>query len=171
MKSGAGAGPAARGFSLRDVLLSVQIALCTLLVTASLVALRGMERSLHARLGFQPQSVMLAETQLNMGGYAEDQWPPVQRRMAEQAALIPGVSAAGVIDRAMLDNDCCGSEAVVEDGKYQTITEEAAPAMFFPLAQDATGYDTVLVVRSLSPANDTAAALRSMLSGIGSEPS
>jgi len=251
MKSGAGASAAARGFTLRDLLLGMQITLCTLLVTASLVALRGMERSLHARLGFQPQSVMLAETQLNMGGYAEDQWPPVQRRMAEQAALIPGVSAAGVIDRAMLDNDCCGSEAVfrsgttdfrkevfaahmfsispgyltaagtrllsgrdftwhddenapqvalvnatfarmmfgntravgqpfllfqgthptevvgvVEDGKYQTLTEEAAPAMFFPLAQDATGYDTVLVVRSLAPANDTAAALRRMLSGI-----
>ncbi len=36
----------------------------------------------------------------------------------------------------------------------------------FPLAQKATSNDTVLVVRSLAPANDTAAALRRMLSGI-----
>jgi hypothetical protein len=55
---------------------------------------------------------------------------------------------------------------VVEDGKYETLTEDAAPAMFFPLAQEATSNDTVLVVRSLSPPNDTAAALRHMLSGI-----
>src|SRR5262249_51145394 len=63
-----------RRLALRDVLLSVQIALCTLLVTASLVAFRGMERSLHAPLGFQPQSVMLAETDLTMAGYKEEQF-------------------------------------------------------------------------------------------------
>ena len=54
MKSGAGTVATFRRFALRDVLLVVQIALCTLLVTASLVAVRGMERSLHAPLGFRP---------------------------------------------------------------------------------------------------------------------
>ena len=51
MKSGAGTVMTFRGFALRDVLLVVQIALCTLLVTASLVAVRGMQRSLRAPLG------------------------------------------------------------------------------------------------------------------------
>src|SRR5262249_7696959 len=37
-----------RGFMLRDLLLGVQIALCTLLVTSCFVALRGMQQSLHA---------------------------------------------------------------------------------------------------------------------------
>ena len=59
MKSGAGARTGFRRFAARDVLLGVQIALCTLLVTASLVALRGLQRSLRAPLGFQPEGVML----------------------------------------------------------------------------------------------------------------
>ena len=112
MKSGASAGPTFRRFALRDVLLCVQIALCTLLVTASLVAFRGMERSLHAPLGVQPQGVTLAATQLNMGGYQEDQSLPVQKRMIEETERIPGVSAVGIADRTLLGNDCCGNESV-----------------------------------------------------------
>ena len=68
-------GVATVGFhrlTLRDFLLGVQIALCTLLVTSSFVALRGMQRSLRAPLGFQPQSVLVAKTDLHMGGYTEN---------------------------------------------------------------------------------------------------
>ena len=48
MKSGAPISGLSRRLTLRDLLLGVQITLCALLVTASLVSLRGMERSLHA---------------------------------------------------------------------------------------------------------------------------
>src|SRR5579862_9013576 len=52
LKPGAVAPGLLRRLTLRDLLLGVQIALCALLVTASLVALRGMERSLRAPFGF-----------------------------------------------------------------------------------------------------------------------
>ena len=55
------------------VLLVVQIALCTLLVTASLVAVRGMQRSLRAPLGVEPQGVTLATTDLDMANLSGDQ--------------------------------------------------------------------------------------------------
>ena len=51
-------------FAMRDLLLAAQIAICTLLVTASLVAVRGMVRALHAPLGFQPQGAVLADVDL-----------------------------------------------------------------------------------------------------------
>ena len=60
MKSGGAGRIVFRRFALRDLLLGVQITLCTLLVTSSFVAPRGMQRSLHAPLGFQPQDVLLA---------------------------------------------------------------------------------------------------------------
>jgi len=116
MKSGIAAVPIFRRFALRDLLLCVQIALCTLLVTASFVALRGMARSLHAPFGFQPQGVMLAETDLTMAGYREDQFPVLQKRMLEEVAQIPGVSAVGMIDRTILGKDCCGTEGVFRAG-------------------------------------------------------
>ena len=48
MKSGNAIPELLRRFSIRDILLGVQITLCALLVTASLVAVRGLDRSLHA---------------------------------------------------------------------------------------------------------------------------
>src|SRR5438876_3888765 len=61
MKSGSVDSTPLRRFTLRDLLLGAQIAICTLLVTASLVAVRGMVRMLHAPLGFQPQGAMLRD--------------------------------------------------------------------------------------------------------------
>jgi predicted permease len=116
IKGGAKAGQMLSRFSLRDILLCVQIALCTLLVTGSFVAFRGMERSLNTPLGFKPEGVTIAETDLNMGGYTEAQTWQVQKRMVEEAAGLPGVSSAGVADHVMLDNDCCGNEAVYRPG-------------------------------------------------------
>ena len=65
MKSGPVDAMPLRRFALRDLLLGAQIAICTLLVTASLVAVRGMVRMLHAPLGFQPQGAMLADMDLS----------------------------------------------------------------------------------------------------------
>jgi ABC-type antimicrobial peptide transport system permease subunit len=56
---------------------------------------------------------------------------------------------------------------VVEDGKYQSLTEDPTAAMFFPLAQRTEG-DTTLVVRSQLPPAGIAAALNRMLNGIDS---
>ena len=253
LKNGGNAVTNFRRFALRDVLLCVQIALCTLLVTASLVALRGMERSLHAPFGFQPEGVMLAATELNMAGYVEDQFLPVQKRILEAASRLPGVSAVGIMDRTLLGSDCCGSMGVyregtteflssesvfdgrnfsispgyleaagtrllsgrnftwhddgksprvalvnaafgrmmfgtahavgrrfllhgdkdpvevvgvVEDGKYQSLTEDAQPAMFFPLTQQLNDNETVLFVRSSMPPREMAAALDHALSSV-----
>jgi predicted permease len=91
-----------RRFTLRDVLLTVQIAICAVLVTASLVAVRGLARSLHSDFGFQPQRVMLVKTDLQMAGYNDDQRMQMQRKMIDAAAAIPGVSAAGFADRLPL---------------------------------------------------------------------
>jgi hypothetical protein len=49
------AGSAGRRITLRDLLLVVQIAICAVLVTSSLVAVRGLARSLHSNFGFEPE--------------------------------------------------------------------------------------------------------------------
>jgi predicted permease len=95
MKSGASTVATFRGFALRDVLLVIQIALCTLLVTASLVAARGMQRSLHAPLGVQTQGVTLATGDLDMANLTGDQVLESQKRMIDAAERIPGVTAVG----------------------------------------------------------------------------
>jgi len=91
-----------RRFSLRDLLLAGQIAICAVLVTSSLVAVRGLARSLHSNFGFRPNNVMLVDTDLTMAGYTGDKRPQMQRRMLDAAGAIPGVTAVGYIDHPPL---------------------------------------------------------------------
>ncbi len=252
LKSGASTSGLLRRLTVRDVLLGIQITLCALLVTASLVSLRGMERSLRAPFGFVPEGAVLAETDMHMAGYSDDSALPVQRRMIEEAAGIPGVTAAGTVDDAPLsgggsstpvyregtvdmrssnsimtphyfsispgflqaagtrllagrdftwadnakspqvalvnetfaqkmfgnappvgrrfvwgDKTTVQIVGIVEDGKYDSLTESPQPAMFFPLAQIEEG-DTTLVVRSQLPPAEVVAALHRVITGIDS---
>lgn len=91
-----------RRFTLRDALLVVQIAICAVLVTSSLVAVRGLVRSLHSSYGFQPQNAILVSSDLHMAGYADDRIPQAQQRMLESIANIPGVTAVGYIQNIPL---------------------------------------------------------------------
>jgi predicted permease len=88
-----------RRFSPRDLLLGAQIAICMLLVTASLVAVRGMVRMLHAPLGFHPQGVMLAEMDLSLARPGGDVPLEKKKAMIEAVRNIPGVVAAGTVNR------------------------------------------------------------------------
>jgi predicted permease len=248
MQAMKGAGRLAFGrMTLRDALLVLQVALCALLLTSALVGARGMQRSLHAPLGFDPARVTLAEMEMKMAGYSDQSALPVQKKMIEEAKRIPGATAAGTIDEEPLNaggsstpvyrdgtRDFRSSESVfttkfftispgyleaartrllagrdftwhdderaphviivnetfarrmfgsaeavgkriampgpnhyeivgvVEDGKYDSLTEDARPAMFWPLAQNPEN-DTTLVVRSVRPAADTANAISVML--------
>ena len=98
MKGGAAEPMPLHRFALRDVLLGAQIAICMLLVTASLVAIRGMVRMLHAPLGFQPQGVMLAEMDLSLVEPGGDELEKT-KAMIEAVRNIPGVETAGTVNR------------------------------------------------------------------------
>jgi predicted permease len=88
-----------RRFALRDLLLGAQIAVCTLLVTASLVAVRSMVRALHVPLGFQPQGAMLADIDMSQLGQAGDSAVEKKKAVIEAVRSIPGVTAAGTVNR------------------------------------------------------------------------
>jgi predicted permease len=233
--------------AIRDLALVVQIAICALLVTSSMVAVRGLVRSLHSNFGFEPHNAILADTDLSMGGYRGDSVPEMQRRMIDAVEAIPGVKAVGLIDWAPLvsggekgsqvftdvTTDLRPSNAaadafgfgispeyfhaagtallsgrtftwhddknaprvavinqefarkvfgsstntmgryfktkdgtriqvvgIVEDGKYDSLTEDPQPAMFLPILQSPSS-QTYLAVRSDRDLTQLAAALRS----------
>jgi predicted permease len=87
-----------RRLTIRDVLLVAQIAICAVLVTSSLVAVRGLVRSLHSKLGFDPHDTMTASVNLATAGYSADKVPAMQRRMIEEMETIPGVKAVGLVN-------------------------------------------------------------------------
>jgi predicted permease len=242
-----------RRITVRDLLLAGQIAICALLITSSIVAVRGLARSLHSNFGFEPQNVMLMNTVLDMAGYRGAAVPPMQKRMIDAIETIAGVQSVGLIDRTPLyersnmanvftdeTTDLRPSNAaavpvmysispkyfhaagtallsgkaftwhdgkdaprvavinqefarkifnsvsnamgryykmqggtriqvvgIVEDGKYNSLTEDPQPAMFLPILQSPSS-ETSLVVRSNRDPQQLAAAMRSKLRDLDS---
>ena len=97
MKSGPMNSTPLRRLALRDLLLGAQIAICTLLVTASLVAVRGMVRMLHAPLGFKPAGEMVAE--MDLSEVEGDAPLEKTKAMIEAVRSIPGVTAVGTLSK------------------------------------------------------------------------
>jgi predicted permease len=95
----AGSTSAARGGRprLRDVLLVMQIVVCAVLVTSSIVAVRGLVRSMHTRLGIDPRNTLLVDTDPHMAGYKDSQVPALQRRMIDSLKALPGVAQVGLV--------------------------------------------------------------------------
>jgi predicted permease len=121
-------------FTLRDVLLVTQIAICAVLVTSSLVAVRGLVRSLHSSYGFVPQNAMLVECDLHMAGYSDERFPQMQRRMLDAAAAIPGVEAVGYTDQIPLGLGGGDSYVYTDSTTDYRPTNYAADAMRYVIS-------------------------------------
>ncbi len=91
-------GAGGRKITIRDILLVAQIAICGVLVTASMVAVRGLMRSVQSSYGFEPHDAMLASINLAMAGYKGDAVTAMQKRTLEAVKTIPGVEAAGMVN-------------------------------------------------------------------------
>ena len=126
----------ARRFTVRDVLLCLQIAICAVLVTASLVAVRGLARSLESNYGVQPKGVMLVKTDLQMAGYSGDQRLQMQKRMLDAAAAIPGISGVGFADRLPLSIGGNDSDVFTDSTTDFRPTNAAADAENFGVSPD-----------------------------------
>jgi predicted permease len=247
LKSAGSTSSAADRSKLRSTLLTVQIALCCLLVTASFVALRGLQRTFQVPLGFDPKGVTLATMDVHLAGYGSSQQAAVQQRLLAQVAAIPGVTSAAYANTTPLSinnssntiyppgttdfsvanarfdamdvsaspgyfatagthllagrdftvhddasspsvaivnetfakrlfgvvkaTDAVGKRyptwigqetevvGVVEDGKYETLTESAKPALFWPILQSPRS-DLTLLVKSQRDPTEIAAAMR-----------
>ena len=131
VKSGMRATGRKKWFTMREVLLVVQIAACAVLMTSSLVALRGLERSLHSDFGFEPTRALVVDTDLSMADYRGDRIPEMQRRMIDSASALPGVGAAGIIDNLPLGLGW-SITSVYRQGTtdFRTATEAAEPAQY-----------------------------------------
>ena len=132
IRAGASGMTHMRRLTLRDLLLAGQIAICAVLVTSSLVAIRGLARSMHSNFGFDPKNAMLVQTDLKIGGYTGDQQPQMEKQMLDAAAALPGVTGAAFSDRIPLTLG--GGDSFV----YKDTTTDYRPTN---MAADAMNFD------------------------------
>jgi len=135
VKSGS-TGRIGRRVTARDLLLVVQIAICAVLVTSSLVAVRGLARSLHNNFGFELQSTMLVDTELNTASYRGNRVPPMQKRMIEALATISGVESVGLADQVPLGDGPGGSNVFPDNTSDLRPSNAAANSLMFKISPE-----------------------------------
>ncbi len=116
-------GAFGRRIIVRDVLLVAQIAICAVLVTSSMVAVRGLMRSMHSNFGFEPGNAMLVDTDLITAGYSGEKVPAMQRRMIDAIQAIPGVDSVGSVNYPPLEPPGSWQATV-----YTDTTEDLSPS-------------------------------------------
>jgi predicted permease len=159
IRTGAAVTGGRRKFTVRDVLLAAQIAICAVLVTSSLVAVRGLMRSLNSSFGFQPHNVLLAQTDLHMAGYTDERMPQMQKRMLDAAAAVPGVISVGYVNHVPLGLGGGDSYVYTDTTTDFRPTNEAADAMNYNISPgylEAAG-TTLLAGRDLALSDDSKA--------------
>jgi predicted permease len=122
--------------TFRDVLLVVQIALCAVLVTSSMVALRGLARSLHSNFGFQVENTMVVDTDVSMAGYIGDRVAPMQKRMIEAVGAIPGVESVALADQVPLGDTSNDTIVFTESTSDLKVSNAAAIPLLYRVSPE-----------------------------------
>jgi len=110
IKSGGSQSPAGRRWALRDVLLTAQVALCCVTVTAAFVSLRGLGKAMTMNMGFNPKHAVLTKFELSQAGYSSEAADHFQRQLLERVSQLPGVEAAGYAQSTPLSLDVSDSD-------------------------------------------------------------
>jgi predicted permease len=116
--------------------LGAQIAICAVLVTSSLVAARGMARSLRSDFGFEPRNALLLNVNLEMGGYRGEAGPAMQQRIADAVGALPGVTAVGWIDRMPLTGNYISTAVYADDVAEMTPANAATSPLMYSISPE-----------------------------------
>lgn len=124
-----------RRITARDLLLAAQIAICAVLVTSSIVAVRGLEHAMRSNFGFEPQKSVLIGADLHMAGYSGDRLPSIQKRLLYTIAAIPGVESVGITDVLLL-NDTHTLNVFRDDATDMRPANAAATPFMYQVSPD-----------------------------------
>ena len=96
------AGGSRKRMRLRTALLTAQIALSVVLLTTTVLLLRGLKRAGNADLGFEPVGIALLTFDPNLLGYRGERASALYARLLERVKSMPEVTAAGIAQYAPL---------------------------------------------------------------------
>jgi predicted permease len=94
-----------RRWPLRDVLVSVQVAICVLLVAGSLLAGRVLLEAMRMPLGINPAGTMTASFDLGLAGYSRAASDAFRRQIVDRLRVHPGVQEVAYANSLPLNID------------------------------------------------------------------
>jgi predicted permease len=94
-----------RRLAVRDLLVMGQVALCFVLVSACVLSLKGLQKSLTTHLGMRPEGVAIAAFDLGLAGYSEEKGREFQQQALRAVEHLPGVHSAAYSNSIPLSID------------------------------------------------------------------
>jgi len=90
-------------WSLRDAVVSIQVAISLVLVIGSLLVVKSLNRAMDLRLGLKPEGAYAVSMDLRAEGYDEARSLNFRHELLSRARNAPGIQAAGIINSLPLN--------------------------------------------------------------------
>jgi predicted permease len=138
LKSSAGVMIGGRRLQGRELLVCLQVAFCIVLLHASFLAVRGLQRAATASLGWNPYGVVMAATELGLARYDRAQVETYLRRVSDAARALPGAVSVATANSVPLFIDQSGTTlfpfpAVEAERGISASIYQVSPAYFATL--------------------------------------
>jgi predicted permease len=125
-----------RYWHLRDYMVAAQVSMSVLLLFCSVLAVKSLERSLDAPIGFEPHGVATVSFDLNMQGYDEPRGRDFQKRLLDKVRQLPGVESAALVDRVPLTLSVQASPVYIEGKPVPKRPADLPSAYAFTVSPD-----------------------------------
>ena len=109
-----------RRFTLRDVFLGIQVAVCMILVAGALMMVSSLRRMLERNFGFSTDGAVSVRFDPQMQGYTPARARAMEDALLDRVRALPGVQSAAMADRLPL---------TLTGVNESTVTIEGAPAL------------------------------------------
>jgi predicted permease len=103
-----------RRVSLRDLLVTTQVALSVVLLIGSVLVVRSLQHALSLHLGFEPRHAAVLSYDLGLQGYKEERAHEFTRRLLEKVRSTPGIEEAALINGLPLTLNISNSSIFIE---------------------------------------------------------
>jgi predicted permease len=110
---------------IRNALVVIQVAVCTVVLIGVGLCFRSLVNLEHINLGFSARNVAMLTLDLQANGYSEEQGRSMYPKMREAAAQIYGVESIGLASDLPLSGNGGHDEKVRVEGSHETSQQAA----------------------------------------------
>jgi predicted permease len=122
-----------RQLNLRDILVTVQVALSVVLLIGSILVVRSLQHAISLNLGFEPEHASVLSLDLTGQGYDEARGREFQRLLLDKVRALPEIQAAGMSAAPPLTITSATSDSVYLEGKPEPRAGDVPMARLFTI--------------------------------------